>query len=174
MNSDHLYEFVIGWGQRQTSVSTNPQKMYGSGQQAYQQAILFEITGDNQYAENAMDFMRKWSTTLKSYSPSYVSTMTYGSTYAENSPLNWAWAMASWFKAAELLKYTYSCWDKTLETNMLKWFDSMNVAKLWDQVVLRPNDYTSNYSIGNWHYVHPRGETLLGFTFETTGMASIT
>jgi hypothetical protein len=65
---------------------------------AYAQALLWHITGNSAYAENAIRIMNAWSGTLKG-----------GHTLA-NGPVQAAWTGAVWPRAAEIIRYSYKRW----------------------------------------------------------------
>jgi hypothetical protein len=65
---------------------------------AYSQALLWSITGQKAYAENAINIMNAWANTL-----------TGGHTYA-NGPIQAAWCASLWPRAAEIIRYTYTNW----------------------------------------------------------------
>lgn len=66
---------------------------------AYTQALLWSITGNPIYAENAIKIMNAWSQTL-----------TGGHNYA-NGPVQAAWTGAVWPRAAEIIRYTFGGWS---------------------------------------------------------------
>ncbi|HET9570262.1 MAG TPA: family 16 glycoside hydrolase [Bacteroidales bacterium] len=66
---------------------------------AYTQALLWYITGNKVYAENAIKIMNAWSTTLVE-----------GHNYA-NGPIQAAWCGSVWPRAAEIIRYTYKGWS---------------------------------------------------------------
>jgi len=66
---------------------------------AYTQALLWALTGNKLYAENATKIMNAWSYTLQK-----------GHTYA-NGPIQAAWCGSVWPRAAEIIRYTYSGWS---------------------------------------------------------------
>jgi len=66
---------------------------------AYTQALLWFITGDKAYAENAIKIMDAWSYTL-----------TGGHTNS-NGPVQAAWCAEQWPRAAEIIRYTYYGWS---------------------------------------------------------------
>jgi hypothetical protein len=66
---------------------------------AYTQALLWSITGDKAYAENAIKIMNAWSYTLT------------GGHKRENAPVQAAWCSEVWPRAAEIIRYTYSGWS---------------------------------------------------------------
>jgi len=66
---------------------------------AYTQALLWSITGDKTYAENAIKIMDAWSYTL-----------TGGHTNS-NGPVQAAWCAEEFPRAAEIIRYTYDGWS---------------------------------------------------------------
>ena len=67
-------------------------------QAAYAQALLWYITGNSAYAENAIKIMNAWS-----------STLTGGHTNA-NGPVQASWGGDVFPRAAEIIRYTYKRW----------------------------------------------------------------
>jgi catechol 2,3-dioxygenase-like lactoylglutathione lyase family enzyme len=65
---------------------------------AYAQALLWYITGNKAYAENAVKIMNAWSGTL-----------TGGHTNS-NGPVQAAWTGEVWPRAAEIIRYSYPGW----------------------------------------------------------------
>ena len=68
---------------------------------AYSQALLWHITGNGKYAENAINIMDAWANTL-----------TGGHTFA-NGPIQAAWCASLWPRAAEIIRCTSSKWPDT-------------------------------------------------------------
>ena len=66
---------------------------------AYSQALLWYLTGNKAYAENAISIMNGWSGTL-----------TGGHTYA-NGPIQAAWCASLWPRAAEIIRCSYPGWS---------------------------------------------------------------
>jgi Alginate lyase len=66
---------------------------------AYAQALLWTITGNPAYAENAVKIMNAWS-----------STLTGGHTN-NNGPVQAAWCAEVWPRAAEIIRSTYPGWS---------------------------------------------------------------
>jgi hypothetical protein len=66
---------------------------------AYTQALLWYISDDKTYAENAINIMNAWSHTL-----------TGGHKFA-NGPVQAAWCGEQWPRAAEIILYTYTNWS---------------------------------------------------------------
>jgi hypothetical protein len=78
---------------------------------AYSQALMYAITGNNKYAENAIKIMNAWSKNLVG-----------GHNYA-NGPVQAAWTGSVWPRAAEIIRYTYGGWaeaDIAKFQNMLR------------------------------------------------------
>ncbi|MEV6115205.1 alginate lyase family protein [Streptomyces sp. NPDC052109] len=93
---------------------------------AYTDALAWYITRDDRYAKKAIELMDAWSATLTDHTNS-------------NAPLQTAWAGASWAKAAELIKYTYTG----------TWADAGRFATLLRNVYL-PEVINGSNSNGNW------------------------
>jgi Alginate lyase len=64
---------------------------------AYTHALRWYITGDTRYANKAVQIMDAWSGTVTDHTNS-------------NAPLQTGWAGASWSRAAEIIRHTYSGW----------------------------------------------------------------
>jgi hypothetical protein len=71
----------------------------GDSDAAYSQALLWYITGNTAYAQNAVKIMNAWSGTL-----------TGGHTNA-NAEVQASWAGAVWPRAAEIIRYSYKDWS---------------------------------------------------------------
>jgi len=65
---------------------------------AYTQALLWYISGNKAYAENAINIMNAWANTL-----------TGGHKFA-NGPVQAAWCGEQWPRAGEIIRYTYTGW----------------------------------------------------------------
>ena len=65
---------------------------------AYTQALLWFITGDKTYAENAIKIMNGWSSTLT------------GGHKNANGPVQAAWCGEQFPRAGEIIRYTYDGW----------------------------------------------------------------
>jgi hypothetical protein len=66
---------------------------------AYTQALLWYISGDKAYAENAIKIMNAWSGTLT------------GGHKLANGPVQAAWCGEQWPRAAEIIRHTYQGWS---------------------------------------------------------------
>jgi hypothetical protein len=64
---------------------------------AYLQSVLWYITGDHRYAQNAIDILNTYGHNLKGYTNS-------------NAPLQAAWGSSKWPRAAEIIRYTDAGW----------------------------------------------------------------
>ncbi|WP_225094712.1 alginate lyase family protein [Streptomyces sp. CoH27] len=93
---------------------------------AYTDALAWYITRDARYANKAIELMDAWSAVLTDHTDS-------------NAPLQTAWAGASWAKAAEIIKYTYTG----------AWAEAGRFAGLLRDVYL-PEVVNGSNSNGNW------------------------
>ncbi|MFJ6900377.1 alginate lyase family protein [Streptomyces hokutonensis] len=93
---------------------------------AYTDALAWYITKDARYAQKAIEIMDAWSATITSHTNS-------------NAPLQTGWAGASWPKAAEIIKYTYTG----------TWTNSARFATMLRNVYL-PEIINGSNSNGNW------------------------
>jgi len=64
---------------------------------AYLQSVLWVITGDHRYAQNAIEILNTYGHNLKGYTNS-------------NAPLQAAWGSSKWPRAAEIIRYTNAGW----------------------------------------------------------------
>ncbi|MGR3869207.1 alginate lyase family protein [Streptomyces graminifolii] len=93
---------------------------------AYTDALAWYITKDARYAQKAIAIMDAWSATITSHTNS-------------NAPLQTGWAGASWPKAAEIIKYTYTG----------TWANSARFSTMLRNVYL-PEIINGSNSNGNW------------------------
>jgi len=68
------------------------------GSAAYTQALLFWITRNRTYANNAIKILNAYAQNLKEYTNS-------------NAPLQAAWGASKWARAAELIRYSHAGWS---------------------------------------------------------------
>ena len=66
---------------------------------AYLQAVLWYITGNHTYAENAIQIMNAYGKNLKAHTLS-------------NAPLQAAWASEKWPRTAEIIRYSHAGWKR--------------------------------------------------------------
>jgi hypothetical protein len=64
---------------------------------AYGNALAWYISGDAKYAQKAVQIMNAWAPVIKAHTNT-------------NAPLQTGWAGASWPRAAEIIRYTYTGW----------------------------------------------------------------
>ena len=94
---------------------------------AYLQALLFNISGNQRYADNAIRICNTYAHTLTGYTNS-------------NAPLQAAWSGELWPRAAELLRYSNSGWTP----QDIAAFSHMLTA------VILPLIHDGSNSNGNW------------------------
>ena len=94
---------------------------------AYLQALLWVVSGDHRYADNAIRIVNAYARGLKSYTGS-------------NQPLQAAWSGENWPRAGELLRYSRSGW---------KIEDQGAFAQMLTKVIL-PEIYNGSGGNGNW------------------------
>lgn len=94
---------------------------------AYTQALLFWITGNRTYAQNAITILNTYRHNLKSYTNS-------------NAPLQAAWGSSKWARAAEIIRYSHAGWPKP----DAEAFGAMMNKVMLPQII---NGYGGN---GNW------------------------
>ncbi|HEY4018832.1 MAG TPA: family 16 glycoside hydrolase, partial [Pseudonocardiaceae bacterium] len=68
---------------------------------AWTDALLWYISGDQAYAQKAIQIMNAWSSTLK------------GGHTLSNAPVESGWTGSTWAEAAELVRYTNAGWSPT-------------------------------------------------------------
>jgi len=68
------------------------------GSTAYTQALLYWITGNNAYAQNAITILNTYGRNLTSYTNS-------------NAPLQAAWGSSKWARAAEIIRHSNAGWS---------------------------------------------------------------
>jgi hypothetical protein len=73
------------------------------GTAAYLQALLWYITGNREYANNAIAILNRYGYSLKGYSTERPYT---------NAPLQAAWDSQKWPRAAEIIRYSNAGWTK--------------------------------------------------------------
>ena len=85
---------------------------------AYTQALLWYITSNKVYAENAVNIMNAWSHKLT------------GGHKLANGPVQAAWCAEQWPRAAEIIRYTYDGWSKADVTQFEKMLTTQYVPSL--------------------------------------------
>lgn len=94
---------------------------------AYIQSLLWYLTGDHRYADNAIVILNTYARNLKQYTNS-------------NAPLKAAWGAELWPRAAEILRYSDAGW---------KTEDIAAFSKMLTEVVL-PRIKDGSGANGNW------------------------
>jgi hypothetical protein len=129
--------------ERKNGVFAGHEEFTGDSERAYRHAIAYQITKKQEHAEKAIELIRSWSETCKEFGPK-----------SQNGPLEAGWGLASFARAAELLKYTYPNWYQSGVEEKFKYFvDSVLMPNLrhFDKDGL----ITSFAANGNW------GSTIL-------------
>jgi hypothetical protein len=94
---------------------------------AYVQALLWTITGNQAYAQNAIKIMNVYGKNLKAYTNS-------------NAPLQAAWGSTKWARAAEIIRYSNAGWSAA---------DIQTFSTMLTKVVV-PQIYNGSPKNGNW------------------------
>jgi hypothetical protein len=108
---------------------------------AYIQALLWYITGDHAYAQNAINIMNAYSHNLKGFAGWTPGIPCPGaSTTCSNGPLQAAWDTEKWPRAAEIIRYSNAGWaDADIQA-----FSDM-LANIYEPLI-----YDGSGSNGNW------------------------
>lgn len=103
------------------------------GCMVYQQTLMWLITENPAYAQNAIAIIQAWATTCRKFC-------------GRNAPLEAGWGIASMARSVELLKYTYSGWNGGLEAQFLRFVDALIMPCLNS-----PTFRVMSTGVGNWH-----------------------
>src|SRR5262249_29671213 len=102
-------------GVNQSGSNSNPD--YGckaadsDGSAAYVQALLWYITGNQTYADNAIAIMNAYSQNLQGYAGFTPGLPCPGApSTCSNGPLQAAWDASKWSRAAEIIRYSDAGW----------------------------------------------------------------
>lgn len=98
---------------------------------AYTMALAWYISRDSKYAKKAITIMDAWSPVITSHTNS-------------NAPLQTGWAGATWPRAAEIIRYTYTGWSSTSVNRFAGMLRNVYLPKVIN------GSATSN---GNWELV---------------------
>ena len=102
---------------------------------AYIQALLWYITGNHAYAQNAIRIMNAYGKGLKAYTNL-------------NSPLQAAWASSKWPRAAEIIRYSNAGWAPADIQAFADMLNKVAVPQIYNGYKgLSYNGYLNN---GNW------------------------
>ena len=106
---------------------------------AYLQALLWYITGNHQYAQNAINILNTYGYNLKGYTNS-------------NAPLQAAWDSQKFPRAAEIIRYTNAGWADA---------DIQQFKSMLSTVIL-PGIINGSTSNGNWEISMIEGMINIG------------
>ncbi|KAF7586089.1 hypothetical protein BBP40_009597 [Aspergillus hancockii] len=97
---------------------------------AYLNALAWVVSGTATYADRAITFMNAWAGTIKAHNNT-------------NAPLQAGWAAASWTRAAEIVRHTYSGWKNS----------DIDAFERMLQNVYFPVVIEGSHNNGNWELV---------------------
>ena len=143
---------ITDWNSSPGAKDTHEKLQKASGIQSYQQTIMFQITGNEQYAKNVLNIVSKWMAVNNGAGPSFTLKMDQ-----ENTPLVLAWTLANWMRSLEILKYTWSNWSANkgdaVVKSLLDWISAKQIDSIafGDNHVLMSSSYSKNTPMGNWH-----------------------
>jgi hypothetical protein len=108
---------------------------------AYIQALLWQITGNRAYAQNAIKIMNTYSHTFKGYA-GWTPGLACPTKPAEcsNAPLQAAWDSEKWSRAAEIIRYSKAGWAES---------DVQSFADMLKKIYV-PLIYNGSGANGNW------------------------
>jgi hypothetical protein len=110
------------------------------GTAAYVQSLLWYITGNQVYANNAIKILNTYSSKFKGYAGFTPGDPCPSGTDCSNGPLQAAWDSQKWPRAAEIIRYSNAGWSATDAAA----FGTMLKTYMLPQLI---NGSTSN---GNW------------------------
>jgi hypothetical protein len=110
------------------------------GTAAYVQALLWYITGNQTYANNAIKILNTYSSNFKGYAGFTPGDTCPSGTDCSNGPLQAAWDSQKWPRAAEIIRYSNAGWPAAQAAA----FGTMLKTYMLPQLI---NGSTSN---GNW------------------------
>jgi hypothetical protein len=107
---------------------------------AYVQALLWYITGDRTYAQNAINIMNTYSRTFKGYAGWTPGLSCPKPSECSNGPLQAAWDSEKWPRAAEIIRFSDAGWADS---------DVQAFAGMLKKIYV-PLIYNGSGSNGNW------------------------
>ena len=110
------------------------------GTAAYVQALLWYITGNQTYANNAINIMNTYANNFKGYAGYTPGDTCPSGTDCSNGPLQAAWDSQKWPRAAEIIRHSNAGWSPSQAAS----FGTMLNTYMRPQLI---NGSTSN---GNW------------------------
>ena len=115
---------------------------------SYLNAIAWTVTGTEEYAFRAIDFMDSWASTVKAHNNT-------------NAPLQAGWVASTWARAAELIRHSSAGWS---EAGIAK-FESM-LRQVYLPLVQKG---APNY-MGNWELVMMEAAMFIGIFLDDTAV----
>ncbi len=126
---------------------------------AYQQALLWKLTADDNYAANAVDILNQWAATCKEITSNdanhYLAAGAQGYTFAN---------------AAELLR-DYGGWSTSDFESFKTWMVDVFAAKNYEFLTKHANQ-SSNHYWANWDLVNMSSYLAIGILTENDDMVS--
>jgi hypothetical protein len=111
------------------------------GTAAYVQALLWYITGNQTYANNAINLMNYYAQNVTGYGNVNGQNLPgIGTVSSLNTPLQAAWDSQKWPRAAEIIRYSNAGWPPAQAAAFGQWMNNIMVPQLI-------NGTSSN---GNW------------------------
>jgi len=108
--------------------------MMSDGEHVYVATIAFLKTKKEAYAQNAIDIMKAWIANNKGYDAGK------NAWHLANGPLEYGWMMASFARAAEILKFTYKKWSiQDFEKPFNQWVDKVAFPILKENAIKAGN-----------------------------------
>jgi Bacterial Ig domain/Alginate lyase len=122
------------------------------GTAAYVQALLWYITGNQTYANNAINILNTYANNFKGYAGYTPGDTCPSGTDCSNGPLQSAWDSQKWPRAAEIIRYSNAGWPAAQAAA----FGTML------NTYMRPLLINGSTSNGNWEISMVEGLTGIG------------
>ncbi|KAJ3272227.1 hypothetical protein HDV01_005881 [Terramyces sp. JEL0728] len=173
----NLYSYTSNTNYVSQSAATFDGLVRYASRQSYQQAVMYLVTGNAKYADNAIAIIQNWTAAAQtpSYFPNYFADCPSNLNWwmCQNSPLNLGWVSVSWFRVAEILKFTYNGWNASnVEQVLVNWFENNQIENLWKSTTLiSPTAKQAQYGMGNWHSTMTEG--LMNYYFLKNNITGI-
>jgi hypothetical protein len=128
----------------------------GDGTAAYLEAVLWYATGNQTYANNAINLMNYYAQNVKGYgNVSGQALSGLGTVSSSNTPLQAAWDSEKWPRAAEIIRWGVSAgpsiatsWNPTYGTAVGQ--AQAAAFGAWMKNVIEPQLINGSSSNGNW------------------------
>eukprot|EP00026_Physarum_polycephalum_P008484 Phypoly_transcript_08571.p1 GENE.Phypoly_transcript_08571~~Phypoly_transcript_08571.p1 ORF type:complete len:457 (+),score=80.19 Phypoly_transcript_08571:69-1439(+) len=115
---------------------------------AYLQALLWYITGDATYANNAIRFMNAYANKVTGFSNS-------------NAPLQAGWSAQKWPRAAEIIRHTSNLWSDADFNKFCSWLNRVHLP------LIQNGSPAGN---GNWEITMIEGTMNIAVLTENKGL----